>query len=116
MLDLHDREIIPTARRIVQICLEEIAAEGQLLTIALRPDDFVGQLATGMLADCLQSHQLKLEMIERWSMEIAAYLLHACGRCACGHVLRSDREYAELHCMECRVMLLRSILPCGGAE
>ncbi len=105
MLNLPDG-VIPAARQIVQICLAEISSEGKLQEVADGPDDFVGQVATGILADCLRSHQLKLEMIERWTMEIVAHLFHAHGRCACGHVLRSAREQAELQCIECRLVLL----------
>lgn len=110
MLDLPDRHVIPMAREIVQICLQEIAAEGRLHTVQL--DDFVGQLATGLLAECLQSHQLRLEMVERWAMEMIAHLFHTHGRCVCGHVLRSPREDAEQQCIECRVMLLMHDLSC----
>jgi hypothetical protein len=110
MLELPDHHVIPMAREIVQICLQEIAAEGRLH--ALQLDDFVGQLATGLLADCLQSHQLKLEMIERWTMEAAAHLFHAHGQCVCGHMLRSDRERTKQQCIECRVMLLMHDTSC----
>jgi hypothetical protein len=110
MLDFPDQSVIPVAREIVQICLQEIAEEGRLHTLQL--DDFVGQLATGLLADCLRSHHLKLEMIERWTMEMVARMHHGQCQCACGHVLRSPREDAEQQCIECRVMLLIHDLSC----
>jgi hypothetical protein len=110
MLELPDQSVIPMAREIVQICLQEIAAEGRLHTLQL--DDFVGQLATGLLVDCLRSHHLKLEMIERWTMEMVARLHHKQCRCTCGHVLRSDRERTKQQCMECRVMLLLHDISC----
>lgn len=37
---------------------------------------------------------------------------HQDNQCACGHLLRSDRERAEMRCIECRVTLLMSDLPC----
>src|ERR1019366_2456324 len=106
MLKLPDRNIISLARQVTKICLEEIAAAGRLHLVVAQPDDFIGELATGMLADCLQAHQLKLEMLERWTQEIVSQMHHACG-----HVLRSERERAELRCMECRLtLLMRDVL------
>jgi hypothetical protein len=112
---LPDHGVIPAARQIVQTCLAEIAGEGELHTVAQRQDDFVGQIAIGLLADCLKHDLIKLEMIERWTAETVAQLHHLHCRCACGHLLRNDRERTEQRCMECRLMLLRSLLPCGAA-
>ena len=36
MLDFPDQSVIPVAREIVQICLEEIAEEGRLHDLAAR--------------------------------------------------------------------------------
>ena len=106
MLNLPNHDVIDTARGIVQVCLEEIAAEGKLQEVAERQDDFVGQIAIGLLADCLKHNLLNLEMIERWTQETVAQLHHIHHRCACGHLLHSSRERTELQCMECRLVLL----------
>lgn len=108
MLKLPDHGVIPAARQIVQTCLAEIAGEGELHTVAQRQDDFVGQIAIGLLADCLKHDLIKLEMIERWTAETVAQLHHVLGRCACGHLLRSEQERADLRCIECRLVLLMS--------
>lgn len=108
MLNLPDHDVIATARGIVQLCLAEISSEGQLHTVAARQDDFVGQIAIGLLADCLKHDLIKLEMIERWAQETIAHLHHVHDRCACGHLLRTEQERADLRCIECRLVLLMS--------